>query len=142
MQSVTTSRTIPASAERVWEVLSDFQNAQANFLPAKSSERVGAVDRGLDASRRLAFKNGDVVVESVVKFDDSARSQKFEFVEHASLCAWGPAAAGHKCAPTARPWAPNQCYHSRDYQSYFTHISESTVYQLSAINAYTICASV
>lgn len=72
MTKAKTSKTINASADRVWEILADFSNVK-NFHPLVSkSPMLSQNNKGIGATRRCEFYDNTSVVEKVIAWQEGS----------------------------------------------------------------------
>ncbi|WP_020206681.1 MULTISPECIES: SRPBCC family protein [Cupriavidus] len=76
MASASATITIPASPERVWQLIGGF-NALPDWLPYIPSSELSEGGR----VRRLATPGGDVIVERLLAFDEANRSYSYAILE-------------------------------------------------------------
>lgn len=76
MASTSVSRVVPASPERVWELIGGFDSLPdwLPYIPSSVSEEGGRV-------RRLANPEGDAIVERLIEFNDVERHYSYAILQ-------------------------------------------------------------
>jgi len=70
MSTVTVKKTINVPAERVWEILSDYQNIQVFHPMVDNVDKLSEADSGLGAKRRCNMYDKSSAVEEVVAWSE------------------------------------------------------------------------
>lgn len=77
MSSVNMNTRINASAEKVWQIVRDFNGLPVFMAPIKKSTMEGS---GVGAVRTLTLGEGPPIVEKLEKFDDQAKTLSYSIV--------------------------------------------------------------
>jgi len=65
-------------AETTWEVLADFSNDRRMHPHVKNMERMGELERGVGAARKIHLHGGSCMTEKVTAWDEAAREYTLE----------------------------------------------------------------
>lgn len=70
MTQITTSRIINAPASQVWEIISNYHNADVYHPLLQSVEQLTELERGVGAARQCNLYNNSSVVETVIEWEE------------------------------------------------------------------------